>query len=330
MSGKLRIGFIAAGRIAPGHWHRIHETKKACVTALTDPSKKSLAVFYQRCPGSESLPAYRDYRAMLANEQLDGVVVQSPHTVHYEQTAASLKKGLHVLSEKPLTCTVQHAKSLIALAKKVNRVLMISYQRHYMPEFRYIREQIAKGAIGEVQFVQAVQSQEWLRAVKGTWRQKLAESGGGQINDSGSHLVDILMWLTGLRIAEVYADMENFSTEVDINSTLAMKFSNGALGSVAIVGNAPTFHEDVTVVGSKGAFYLRHGQSLLRQDAMGRPVKVVLPKYKKNPDANFIDVILGKDEPQTPPVCGLRVIEVTEAAWKSAKTGKIVKVKTSG
>jgi len=330
MSRKLRIGFIAAGGIAPGHWNRIHDTKKACVVALTDPSKKSLAVFYQKCPGSEKLPAYSDYRDMLAHEALDGVVVQSPHTVHYEQTAASLKQGLHVLSEKPLTCTVQHAKRLIALARNTKRALMISYQRHYMPEFRYIREQIARGAIGKVQFVQAVQAQEWLRAVKGTWRQKLAESGGGQINDSGSHLIDILMWLTGLKIAEVYAEMENFTTEVDINSTLTMKFGNGALGSVAIIGNAPAFHEDVTVVGSKGAFYLRHGQPLVHQDATGKPVKVVLPRYTKNPDANFIDVILGKDEPQTPPVCGLRVIEVTEAAWKSARTGRVVKVKTNG
>jgi predicted dehydrogenase len=266
---------------------------------------------------------------MLAHEELDGVVVQSPHTVHYEQTVASLKKGLHVLSEKPLTCTVEHAKRLIALAQQVNRVLMISYQRHYFPEFRYIRAQIAKGAIGEVQFVQAVQAQEWLRAVKGTWRQKLAESGGGQINDSGSHLIDIIMWLTGLKIDEVYAEMENFTTEVDINSTLTLKFGNGALGSVAIIGNAPAFHEDITVVGSKGAFYLRHGQPLVHQDAMGKAIKVVLPRYTKNPDANFIDAILGKDEPQTPPICGLRVIEVTEAAWKSARSGRVVKVKTS-
>jgi predicted dehydrogenase len=188
---------------------------------------------------------------------------------------------------------------------------------------------VAQGAIGDIQFVQAVQSQEWLRAVKGTWRQKKAHSGGGQINDSGSHLIDILMWITGLKIAEVYAEMENFNTEVDINSTLAMKFHNGALGSVSIIGNAPGWHEDVTVIGSKGAFYLRQGQPLVRQNGTGKHMKVALPKYKKNPDANFVEVILGKDDPQTPAVCGLRVIEVTEAAWKSANSGRVVKVKTS-
>jgi predicted dehydrogenase len=326
MPKKLRVGFIGAGRVAVGHWQRMHDTKKAEVVALTEPSRKSLTFFREHCPGADALPTYKDYKAMLKEETLDAVVVQSPHTAHYEQTTAALKQGLHVLSEKPLTCTIRHAKKLIALSEDVGRVLMISYQRHYLPEFRYIREHVANGAIGDVQFVQAVQSQEWLRAVKGTWRQKMAHSGGGQINDSGSHLIDILMWITGLQIAEVYAEMENFNTEVDINSTLALKFRNGALGSIAVIGNAPGWHEDVTVIGSKGAFYLRQGQNLIHQDGTGQHMKVKLPKYKKNPDANFVDVILGKDEPQTPAICGLRVIEVTEAAWKSAKNGRVAKV----
>ena len=59
----------------------------------------------------------------------------------------------------------------------------------------------------------------------------------------------------------------------------------------------------------------------MQQDALGKPVKVKLPNYKKNPDSNFIDCMLGKAEPETPPECGLRVIEVTEAAWKSAAAG---------
>jgi predicted dehydrogenase len=326
MAKKLRIGFIGAGGISHGHYHRLHATKKAEVVALNDPSRKSLKTFYERCEGSDKLPTYKDYRDMLKNETLDGVVILSPHTVHYEQTLASLGKGLHVLSEKPMTCTIRRAKTLIRKAKAVKRTLMISYQRHYEPQFRYMRDQIAKGALGKIQYVQAIQSQEWLRATRGTWRHKIAESGGGQINDSGSHLIDIIMWVTGMKVSEVYAKMENFKTEVDINSTCAMKFENGALGSLSVIGNAPTWYEDHTIVGSKGAFYLRQGLDLIQQDAVGKRVKIKLPKYSKNPDANFIDCIQGKDVPQTPPECGLRTIEVTEAAWKSAASGKPVKV----
>ncbi len=326
MANKIRIGFIGAGGIAPGHYHRLHATRKAQVVALNDPSKKKLREFYGRCDGADKLPTYKDYRDMLKHEDLDAVLILSPHTVHYEQSMTALGKGLHVLSEKPMVCTIRRAKTLMRKAKAAKRILMISYQRHYEPQFRYMREQIASGKLGKVQYVQAIQAQEWLRATRGTWRQKMAESGGGQLNDSGSHLIDIVMWVTGMKVSEVFAKEDRFKTEVDINSTLAMKFDNGALGSMSVIGNAPSWYEDHTIVGSKGAFYLRQGLDLIHQDAVGKPVKVKLPKYKKDPDANFIDCILGNDVPQVPPECGLRTIEVTEAAWRSAASGKPVKV----
>ncbi len=326
MASKLRVGFIGAGGISIGHYERMNATKKAEVVALNDPSPVSLKRFHELCPGSDQLPVYSDYRDMLKAEQLDAVVVQSPHTVHYAQIRDSLKRGLHVLTEKPMVCTIRDAKSLLKQAEACGRVLMVSYQRHFDPQFRYMRDQIRKGAIGEVEYVQAVLSQEWLRITANTWRQVLAESGGGQLNDSGSHLVDILMWVTGMKVREVFAIQENFKGEVDINAALSMRFENGALGSLSIIGNAPGWWEDHTIVGSRGAFYLRHGAGLVQQDALGKQKPVKLPKYAKNPDANFVDAILGRDEVQAPPVCGLRVIEVTEAAWKSAATGNPVRV----
>lgn len=327
MASKIRVGFIGAGGIAPGHYKRLQATGKAEVVALNDPSEESLRRFYGNCPGSEKLPVYEDYRDMLKHERLDAVEILSPHVCHTEQILGSLQKGLHVLCEKPMTCSIADAKKVIRKAETSGKVLMLSYQRHFDPSFRYMREQIAKGALGEIEYVQAVQCQEWLRGTRGTWRQEKAISGGGQINDSGSHLVDIIMWVTGLRIREVYAKMENFGTEVDINATLTLHFDNGALGSMAIVGNAPCWHEDHTIVGSKGAFYLRQGLGLVHEDAKGRQIAIKTKKYDKNPDSNFIDSILGKDVPQTPPLCGLRTIEVTEAAWRSAEEGCSVKVK---
>ena len=328
MASKLRIGFIGAGGISPGHYLGLHQTKKAKVVALTEPDPKMLARFTGRFEDAKALPVYKDYRDMLRNEALDAVLILTPHTLHYEQICTSLDKGLHVLTEKPMVCTIRRAKALIKRAKKAKRQFMISYQRHFDPQFRYMRDQIAKGALGKIQYVQAIQSQEWLRATRGTWRQKMALSGGGQLNDSGSHLVDIVMWVTGLKVSEVFAKSDSFKTEVDINSTLAMKFENGALGSMSIIGNAPTWYEDHTIVGTKGAFYLRQGgaEGLVQQDALGKQVKIKFPKYAQNPDANFIDCILGKDVPQVPPECGLRTIEVTEAAWKSAAAGKPIRV----
>ncbi len=327
MARKLNIGFIGAGGIATGHYQRLMATGRAAVTALTEPNETALKRFYKNCEGAELLPVYRDYTDMLKQEPLDGVLILSPHTVHYQQITDALNAGLHVLTEKPMVCTIKHAKALLSKASDTGRVLMISYQRHYDPLFRYMRTQIKKGAIGTVEFVQAVLSQEWLRLTRGTWRQDPALSGGGQLNDSGSHLVDILMWVTGMKVREVSAFQVNFDTQVDINTALSMTFENGALGNLSIIGNAPAWYEDHTIVGSKGAFYLRQGMGLIQQDARGKQVNIRLPKYTKDPDTHFVDVIRGKAAPETPPECGLRVIEVTEAAWKSAaKGGRPVRV----
>ncbi len=326
MAKKLRIGFVGAGGISHVHMTRLAGVKQAEVVALTDPDKKAIERFHGAFPASAALPVYKDYRAMIEHEALDATVILSPHTLHYEQIHTSIDCGLHVLTEKPMVSSIREAKELIAFAKKKNRVLMIAYQRHFEPTFRYMREQIAKGALGDVQYVQAVLSQEYLRLVQGTWRLKKALSGGGQINDSGSHVVDIMMWVTGLKVKKVFAVMDNFKTEVDINSALTMEFENGAMGNLAIIGNAPGWYEDHTIVGSKGAFYLRQGVGLIQQDALGRPVKVRLPKVTKDPSSNFVDSILGKASPEVPPECGLRTIEVTEAAWQSAASGKPVRV----
>jgi len=326
MAKKIRVGFIGAGGIAILHYNRFSAIKQVEVVALNEPSSVSLERFYNHCPDSKSLPVYSNYRDMIEKENLDAVVVLSPHTLHYEQIMYSLNSGLHVLTEKPMVCSITHAKEVIQKAKKVSKILMISYQRHFEPPFRYMREQIQKGAIGEVQFVQALLSQEWLRLTRNTWRQVLKLSGGGQLNDSGSHFIDIMMWMTGMKVREVFAKIDKFDVPVDINSALTLKFENGALGNLSVIGNAPGWYEDHTIVGSKGALFLRQGIGVFQQDELGKPVKVKLPKATNDPDRNFIMSILGKEKPEVPPECGLRTMEVTESAWKSAKMGKVVRV----
>ena len=324
MTTMTRLGLIGAGGIAPGHYERLMATGSVTIAGIAEPSLPSMKRFYQRCPDAEGIPVYPDYKALLNAGGLDGVLVLSPHAYHYEQTRDALRQGLHVLSEKPLVCTSAHAEQLIQLAKKVGRVLSLSYQRHYDPVFRYMRSEIQKGTLGDIQFVQAMQAQEWLRLTRNTWRQIDAISGGGQLNDSGSHLVDIVLWVTGLDVSEVYAQGEPFDGEVDVNSAITLKFANGALGNLSIIGNAPTWHEDHTIIGSKGAFYLRQDGTLLQQGPKGTPRKVRLPKYTENPDANFIKCIRGKATSETPPECGLATMRATEAMWRSIARGKPV------
>lgn len=326
MTRKIQIGFIGAGGIAPGHYERLVATGRAEIVGLADPSPDSLARFRERCPGSEAIPSFATYEEMLAALTLDAVLVLSPHACHGEQIAASLRAGLHVLSEKPFVCDSREARAMIELARERGKVLSLSYQRHYDPVFRYMRNAIAEGQLGEIQFVQSMQAQEWLRLTEGTWRQVHALSCGGQLNDSGSHVIDILLWVTGLEVEEVMARGEYFGREVDVNGAITVKFRNGALGNISIIGNAPTWHEDHTIVGSKGAFYVRQDGPLLQQDAQGTVSPCVLPGYTDNPDSNFVRCIFGEAKTESPPECGLQTMVVTEAIWAAMATGEAVKL----
>jgi len=225
-----------------------------------------------------------------------------------------------------LVCTVKQARELVAKTEEKGKVFLVSYQRHLQPEFRYIKRLIETGEIGDIQFISAMQCQDWMNLTKGTWRQDPKISCGGQLIDSASHLFDVILWATGLKPSEVMAFTDNSGTLVDINTSVSIKFSNNAQASIGIVGNSPNWEENITMWGSKGVLYYKNGKIehlLFGADAKIEPVK--LPRGS-NPDKNFVNAILGKEDNQSPPICGLNVIELTEAIWEAAKTGKKVKL----
>lgn len=325
---KVRVGVIGTGGMAQGHIQRLLANPEAEIVALCDIRPVALENTVKRYPALDGVPQFPDFREMIAAGGLDAVEIVTPHTTHYEQIMYSLDKGLHVFCEKPMTCTVEHAHKVIAKIRETGKVFVLGYQRHYQPEFLYMRNAIASGEIGPVQFVQGLQCQGWLKGCANSWRHDPALSGGGQLNDSGSHLLAVLLFTTGLAVDRVVGFIDNFTVPVDINTALTLAFTGGAQGNISVVGNAPTWHEDITIWGEKGILFMRNGK-LEICDAEGKrytPTKEELPKGN-NPDDNFINTILGKEEVGSPALWGLRVIELTEAAWKSAAENQIVDVK---
>ncbi len=333
MARKVRLGLIGCGGIM--HWHvsNYQAIKQAEIAALTDTNKAHMGEMVQKHPELQGRPQFSDYRKMIEKVELDGVVIATPHSLHFEQIMTCLDHGLHVITEKPMACRVDHAKQIIKQAEKTGKVVMISYQRHFSPAFRLAKKLIAEGKLGKLTFVTALQAQDWLRGTKGAWRQVPALSCGGQLNDSGSHLVDIILWVTGLQPESVFARINNRGSKVDILSALTLKFKGGAIGTMSVVGDAPGWWEDITFYGEESALYVRDGKLFYshrgkKQWSSELKELTANSKYDNNFDKNFVDSILGKDEPQTPPICGLRVIQLTEAAWESGRTGEPAKVKT--
>lgn len=316
---------IGCGGIAHGHIKRTLEIPEAEIVALCDISDESIDRIKTAIPAIKSLPVYEDYREMFDKVGLDAIQIATPHTLHFPMGMDALDKGLHILMEKPMVCSVDHAKKLIARIDETGRTLLLSYQRHYQPQFRYMKQVIEEGQLGEVTYLSALQCQQWKKGTAGKWRQVPELSGGGQLNDSGSHLIDIILWTTGLAVDELTAYIDDLGTPVDINSALAFRFKNGAQGTISVVGDAPCWYEDFTIWGENGVLFYRNGQ-LTHCGPDGQMTQPENMPAESNPDQNFVDAILGKDTVWAPPICGLRVIELTEAAWKSAELGTPVKV----
>ncbi len=317
----VRLGIIGVGGIARHHLGQISKIDGYKIAALCDIVPSQIDAAKEKFPDLTSDAAiYSDYRELLASPDVDAVLIATPHTQHFEQATDAINAQKHVLLEKPMVCRVEDAHALLAHLEGYPKTFALAYQRHAQGQFAYIRDKIASGDLGAVTFISALQCQQWKKGTAGSWRQDPALSGGGQINDSGSHLLDIILWVTGLTVAEVTAFMDNSGTPVDINSAVSMRFTNGAQGNISVVGDAPTWHEDITIWCERGAFFYRNGK-LEFCDATGKRTTLendVLPA-SRNIDEDFLGAINGSlPGPAAPPLCGLRTIELTEAAWRSA------------
>ncbi len=324
---KVRVGIIGTGGIAQGHVRRLSAHPNVEITALCDIVPGQMAKTVERNPQVGSARQFTDYQEMLDSGLVDAVNIDTPHTTHFEQIMNSLDKGMHVLSEKPMVCEVRQAHDVLKKIDQSGKVFVLNYQRHYQPEFLYMRDEIASGKYGKVQFVQGLQGQEWLKGCAGTWRHDPALSGGGQLNDSGSHLLAVLLFVTGLPVEAVTGFIDNLTAAVDINSALSLKFVGGAQGNLSIVGNATRFHEDITIWCEDSIFFLRNGKLEVAgpDGKLFTPAPEDMPKGS-DPDVNFINAILGKEPIGSPAIWGLRVIELTESAWKSAADHNITTV----
>ncbi|MBN1676309.1 MAG: Gfo/Idh/MocA family oxidoreductase [Kiritimatiellae bacterium] len=323
----LNIGVIGAGGNARGHGKRLRQLDGVSVTALADPSEGSLTRFVDDVFVDQPAPAtYSDHKRMLETEKLDAVLISSPHTMHFRQIMDALDARLHVLCEKPMVCSEAEAQQVIARAAEVNRHVVVSYQRRFNRQYRFMKDFIHSPEFGRRYYFAAFLSQGWLKAQTGKWRQDPALSGGGQLHDSGSHIVDMMTWLLDDPIAQVAAVIHNRGTQVDVDSAITFQTRGGTMGTLSIVGSGPTkcFWEDMTIAGETGySLFMRKG-ALMATHGHGAeliPVEDFSTHGGTSPDAHFVDVIRGRARNESPPEAFLEVIRFTQACWDSAAKG---------
>jgi predicted dehydrogenase len=325
----VRLGFIGAGGIAGFHLQNLQRVPEAKVVAFADPNLDAAKQRAEQVglPAREGETVFGDWQLMLERVEMDGVLVLSPHAHHFEQIVAALQRGLHVLAEKPMVVTSEQAQKVVLAARQAGKQVVVSYQRRFTPVFRFIRDQVHKGALGELTFVEAVIGQDWQQLTQGTWRQMPELSGGGMLMDSGSHMVDFVLWTVPNAPVKVSATISQCGAPVEINDIVGVQFSGGALGALIAMGNFTHFMERYTFVGTEGAMWLDRGQVVWQP--MGGEQRVVEAKElppASTPDRHFVDVVLGRVENMSPPEDAFKVVTLTTAAYQAAATGQTVAV----
>lgn len=327
---ELRVAVVGAGTVGTGLGRDAAELDGVAVVALADVDADAR----ERAGHALSVPEssrYEEHDDLYDGEDIDAVVVATPHTLHYEQVRDALARGLHVLCEKPLVTDVARARDLRDRADESDAVLMVGYQRHVDPVFETARSFLADAPAPTM--LTAEISQNWVEGVAGSWRTDPELSGGGQLYDTGNHLLDAVLWLTGLRPVSVAADMtfHDDAGRVDTNATMTVRFDAGTVGSVAVSGDAPRVRESIRIWTPDGGVHVTGKEWEERTvtfvdpdgtertphfDHFGKPAKVEA----------FVEAVREGDDPPATATDALRTTLLTEAAYESARSGERVGV----
>lgn len=157
--------------------------------------------------------AYDDYEAILQDEQVDVVHVATPNHLHLDQVRRALAAGKHVVCEKPLAMTSAESAEMLHLAAQYPHLITaVNYNIRFYPLIHHARDLVQSGAIGDVFHIRGGYVQDWL-LFETDWNWRLVpEAGGGlrAIGDIGSHWMDLMHFVTGLKTTRLLADLETF------------------------------------------------------------------------------------------------------------------------
>lgn len=209
MDRYLKAGVIGTGFIGPIHAEAIRRTCLADVVAIagTDAQKTDKKAKEYHIP-----KAYGDYRELLQDKEIDVVHICTPNVLHYAMVKEALLAGKHVVCEKPLTVNRTEAEELIRLAQERELVNAVHFNVRYYPLVRQARAMIEKGDAGSLYAVSGSYLQDWLfYDTDYSWRLESKQSGASRaVGDIGSHWLDLIEYVTQLKVTEVMAEFETF------------------------------------------------------------------------------------------------------------------------
>lgn len=288
---RIRLGMVGGGNDAfIGGVHRIaariDDRYELVAGALSSTPEKARA-------SGEALGLariYDDFKTMAQREArrkdgIEAVSIVTPNHVHYAAAREFLKRGIHVICDKPLTSTLADAKKLVKAAQDSDALFILTHNYTGYPMVRHARQMVSDGALGSVRVVQVEYPQDWLTVEQdfkqANWRTDPAQSGaGGSTGDIGTHAYNLACFITGLTAESLAADIQAFvpGRQVDDNAHVLLRFEGGARGmlwsSQVAPGNENALR--IRVYGEKGGLaWAQEDPNYLWHTPFGEPKQLI-------------------------------------------------------
>jgi predicted dehydrogenase len=276
---RIRLGMVGGGRGAfIGAVHRIaariddqYDLVAGAFSATEEKSRASgadLGLDPARCYGDYVEMARREARR---KDGIDAVAIVTPNHLHAPVAMEFLKRGIHVICDKPLTAHLAEAKKLAKAVEASGAIFALTHNYTGYPMLRHARAMVQAGDLGDIRVVQAEYAQDWLATdleatgqKQAAWRTDPAQTGaGGSTGDIGTHAFNALSFVTGLEVEALAADLTAFvpGRRVDDNGNVLMRFKGGAKGSLWCSQVATGHENDLTlrVYGTKAGISWTQG-----------------------------------------------------------------------
>jgi predicted dehydrogenase len=330
------------------HLPALEADPRAAVVAVVDPDPRARAAAADRFGVTRT---HDDVEELLQAGGVDGLVVATPHSSHYDVAARAVDAGVHVLVEKPMTLSADDAWRLVHRAAEREVQVTVGYEHQHTRHAALARKIVQSQQLGPLELVSALCATSVQQFYRGeqpdgrpldqtspeegpaaTTYSDPATAGGGQGQTQVTHTMGMVVHVTGVAPVQVAAVMADADLDVDVVDAMTFRLEGGALGTVSATGNVR--HE--RSARHEVRYYCRDGflvqslsgGSLELHDYRrgGEPELLVTgePQPTQAPAQCLVDLCLGGASNPAPGEEGARVVEFLEAAYRSAQDGRMV------
>lgn len=325
---------VRVAAVGVGRWGSVVAEAAArgtglAVVACTGRSAENRAAFAQthRC---RNLPSYD---AVLADPEVEGVLLTTPHSLHTEQVAAAAAAGKHVFVDKPFALTVADGRRATEACRAARVVLAVGHQRRRQASNRALKRLLDEGVLGRAAQIEGNISADIGFTFKpGMWRATPAETPGGAMTNLGIHHVDTYQYLLGpiVRVMALSRRVALTAVEVDDATCILFEFAQGGLGYLGTSWVHANRTSVFTVHGTEAQAWVESDGASLFLARRGHPERAPVPLTPVDPVveelAEFARCVRDGTRPEVGGAEGTANIAVLEAIVESAATGRAVAV----